>query len=123
MSARQSARVTVCPHWTGRQSSPSTRTSTGRTAALYTTAANGPADVCGDLELRARPVDLSWNFRLRSRIPAFANLIRRVREHFDAIIAAVQLALSNSRLEGINAKIRLIQRHGRGIATSTSSRR
>jgi hypothetical protein len=35
--------------------------------------------------------------------------------HFDAIIAAVELGLSNSRLEGINAKIRLIQRRGYGF--------
>jgi transposase len=51
---------------------------------------------------------------LRSRIRAFANLVRRVRKHFDAVIAAVQLGLSNSRLEGVNAKIRLIQRRGYG---------
>ena len=50
----------------------------------------------------------------RSRIPAFANLVRRIQKHFDAIIAAVELGLSNSRLEGINAKIRLIQRRGFG---------
>jgi transposase len=30
------------------------------------------------------------------------------------VVAAVQLGLSNSRLEGINAKIRLIQRRGYG---------
>jgi transposase len=52
---------------------------------------------------------------LRSRIPAYRNLVRRIRKHFDAIIAAVQLGLSNSRLEGINATIRLIQRRGYGI--------
>jgi hypothetical protein len=46
----------------------------------------------------------------RSRIPAFANLVRRIEKHADAIVAAVELGLSNSRLEGINAKIRLIQR-------------
>jgi transposase len=51
----------------------------------------------------------------RSRIPAFANLLRRIEKHFDAIIAAVELGLSNSRLEGINAKIRLIQRRGYGF--------
>jgi len=39
---------------------------------------------------------------------------RRIRKHLDAIVAAVQLSLSNSRLEGINAKIRLIQRRGYG---------
>ena len=50
----------------------------------------------------------------RSRIPAFANLVRRIQKHCDAIIAAVELGLSNSRLEGINAKTRLIQRRGFG---------
>ena len=53
---------------------------------------------------------------LRSRIPAYETLVRRIRKHFDAIVAAVQLGLSNSRLEGINAKIRLIQRRGYGHA-------
>jgi transposase len=52
---------------------------------------------------------------LRSRIPAYRNLVRRIRKHFDAIIAAVQLGLSNSRLEGINTKIRVIQRRGYGF--------
>jgi transposase len=46
--------------------------------------------------------------------PAFGNLVRRIKKHFDAIIAAVELGLSNGRLEGINAKIRLIQRRGFG---------
>jgi transposase len=51
---------------------------------------------------------------LRSRIPAFRNLVRRLRKHFDAVVAAVELGMSNSRLEGINANIRLIQRRGYG---------
>jgi transposase len=53
--------------------------------------------------------------RERSRIPAFANLVRRIEKHSEAIIAAVELGVSNSRLEGINAKIRLIQRRGDGF--------
>jgi transposase len=52
---------------------------------------------------------------LRSRIKAFTNLVRRIRKHFDAIVAAIRLGLSNSRLEGINARVRLIQRRGFGI--------
>lgn len=52
---------------------------------------------------------------LRSRIKPFVGLVRRIRKHFDAVIAAIQLGLSNSRLEGINARIRLIQRRGFGI--------
>lgn len=57
---------------------------------------------------------------LRSKIRAFGILARRIRKHFDAIIAAVQLGLSNSRLEGINSKIRVIQRRGYGHPTPES---
>ena len=52
---------------------------------------------------------------LRSRIPAYRNLVTRLRRHFDAIIAAVELGLSNGLAEGTNGKIRLIQRRGYGI--------
>ncbi|WP_198029016.1 transposase [Actinoplanes sp. N902-109] len=45
---------------------------------------------------------------------AFRNLVRWIEKHAEAIVAAVGLGLSNSRLEGINAKIRLIQRRGFG---------
>jgi transposase len=58
---------------------------------------------------------------LRSRILAYETLVRRIRKHFDAIVDAVELGLSNSRLEGINAKIRLIQRRGFATPTSTTS--
>ena len=51
---------------------------------------------------------------LRLQIGAFDNLVRFIRRHFDAIVASVHLGLSNSRLEGINAKIRVIQRQGYG---------
>ncbi len=50
----------------------------------------------------------------RSRIPAFVNLARQVQRNYEGILAAVELGLSNARLEGINAKIRLIQRRGHG---------
>ena len=63
----------------------------------------------------------AWITRaLRSRITAYRTLARRLRKHFDAIIAAVQLGLSNSRLEGINAKIRVIQRRGYGFRNLNS---
>lgn len=73
-----------------------------------------------DLYRHVEPADAgaylkAWCTRaLRSRIPGFRNLVRRLRKHFDAIVASVQLGLSNSRLEGINAKIRVIQRRGYG---------
>jgi transposase len=51
---------------------------------------------------------------LRSRIRPMHTLARRLRRHLDEIAKAVELGLSNSRLEGINAKIRVIQRRGYG---------
>jgi transposase len=57
---------------------------------------------------------------LRSRIPAFRTLVKRIRNHFDGIAAAVEWGLSNSRLEGINAKIRLINNRAHGHRSATS---
>ena len=51
---------------------------------------------------------------LRSRIPAFIDLAGQIRHNYEQIIAAVELDLSNARLEGINSRIRLIQRRGYG---------
>ncbi|ANI39038.1 ISL3 family transposase [Mycolicibacterium vaccae] len=50
----------------------------------------------------------------RSRIPAFTALGKRLQEHFEAVIAAVELRISNALIEGINAKIRLINARGYG---------
>lgn len=63
----------------------------------------------------ARPYLRRWiTSALRSRIPAFINLARQIKNNFEGILAAVEHDLSNSRLEGINGKIRLIQRRGYG---------
>ena len=55
----------------------------------------------------------------RSRLKPFLNLARQIRRHFDGIVAAVEHGLSNSRLEGINAKIRLINKRGYGHPKAT----
>ncbi len=57
---------------------------------------------------------------LRSRIPAFINLAGQIRHNFEPIISAVELNLSNARLEGINSRIRLIQRRGYGYRSVES---
>lgn len=41
-------------------------------------------------------------------------LSRTIRTHRDGILAAVELGLSNSKLEGLNSKIRLINHRGYG---------
>lgn len=73
-----------------------------------------------DLYRLRRPQDaaaqLAWwlAWACRSRIPAFLKLSRTIRANRDRILAAVELGLSNSKLEGLNSKIRLINHRGYG---------
>jgi transposase len=62
-----------------------------------------------------RPATLTagWPGR-RCRIPAFVALGRTIRTERDRILAAVELRLSNSKLGGLNSKIRLINHRGYG---------
>jgi transposase len=50
----------------------------------------------------------------RCRIPAMVALSKTIRAHRQEILAAVDLGLSNSKLEGLNSKIRLINHRGYG---------
>ena len=50
----------------------------------------------------------------RSRINAFVALGKRLQAYFDAVIAAIDLGISNALIEGIYAKIRLINARGYG---------
>ena len=56
----------------------------------------------------------------RSRIPAMVALSRTLRKHRTSILAAVDLGLSNSKLEGLNSKIRLINHRGYGHHTAAA---
>jgi transposase len=57
----------------------------------------------------------AWLVRAsRCRIPAMLDLSRTIRRHRDQILAAVDLGLSNSKLEGLNSKIGLINHRGYG---------
>lgn len=47
---------------------------------------------------------LAW--ACRCRIPAFVTLSKTVRANRDRILAAIEAGLSNSKLEGLNSKIR-----------------
>ena len=62
------------------------------------------------------PAHLEWWLRWasRSRIPAFVKLARTVRKNRERTLAAVELSPSNSKLEGLNSKIRLINHRGYG---------
>jgi transposase len=70
--------------------------------------------------LRAGPEDaaayLEWwlAWACRSRIPAFVRLSRTLRANRERLLATAELGLSNSRLEGLNSKVRLINHRGYG---------
>lgn len=73
-----------------------------------------------DLYRKVAP-DAAWHHlrewidvALASGLRPFVNLARQLDRHFEGIVAAVEHGLSNSRLEGINSKIRLINRRGFG---------
>jgi transposase len=55
---------------------------------------------------------LAW--ACRCRIPAFVKLSATIRANRERILAAIELGLSNSKLEGLNSKIRLINHRGYG---------
>jgi transposase len=61
-------------------------------------------------------VHLDWwlAWACRSRIPAFVTLSKTVRANRERVLAAAELGLSNSKLEGLNSKIRLINHRGYG---------
>lgn len=69
----------------------------------------------------ARPYLKAWiTAALRSRLRPIMNLARKIRRHFDGIVATIEHRLSNSRLEGLNSKIRLINRRAHGHRTAQS---
>ena len=62
------------------------------------------------------PEHLDWwiSWAQRCRIPAFMKLAKTVKANRERILAAVELGLSNSKLEGLNSKVRLINHRGYG---------
>lgn len=82
--------------------SPSTAADSSRKACATSTASLTP---------KTHPDWLPrWAFRCR--IPAFVALARTVRANRDRILAAIELGPSNSKLEGLNSRIRLINHRG-----------
>jgi transposase len=61
---------------------------------------------------------LAW--ACRCRIPAFVTFSKTIRTNRDRILAAVELGPSNTKLEGLNSKIRLINHRGYGHHTAAA---
>jgi transposase len=56
----------------------------------------------------------------RSQLPPFQRLARTVKKHRAGILRAIELPLSNARLEGTNNKIRLLSHRAYGFHTAAA---
>jgi len=56
---------------------------------------------------------LAW--ASRSRLKPFVKLARTIRKHKAGVLAAVELGLSNGRLEALNSKARLLSHRAYGF--------
>jgi transposase len=56
---------------------------------------------------------LSW--ASRSRLKPFVKLARTIRKHKAGVLAAVELGISNGRLEALNSKVRLLSHRAYGF--------
>ena len=61
---------------------------------------------------------LAW--ASRSRLKPFVKLARTLRKHRDGILAAIELGVSNGRLEGINNKIGMIKHRAYGFHSAAA---
>jgi transposase len=56
---------------------------------------------------------LAW--ASRSRLKPFIKLARTIRKHKQGVLAAVEIGISNGRLEALNSKVRLISHRAYGF--------
>ena len=56
---------------------------------------------------------LAWTSR--SRLKPFVKLARTIRKHKPGVLAAVEIGISNGRLEALNSKVRLISHRPSGF--------
>ena len=61
---------------------------------------------------------LAW--ASRSRLAPFVKLARTLRKHRDGILAAIELGVSNGRMEGINNKIGVIKHRAYGFHSAAA---
>ena len=61
---------------------------------------------------------LAW--ASRSRLKPFVKLARTIRKHKQGVLAAIELNLSNGRLEALNSKVRLISHRAYGFHSANA---
>jgi transposase len=92
----------------------------GRSRACGGGAGSAGVAVLGSMPGRAaaEALDRWLSWARRCRIPAFIELGRKVRRHYDAILHAIIEELSNGLIESTNTKTRLIIRRGFGFRSA-----
>ena len=68
-----------------------------------------------DLEAGKKQLDHFIKWAQHCRIPEFVELQRKIRRHYDAILASLEHGLSNARIEAVNNKIKLTIRMAYGF--------
>lgn len=61
---------------------------------------------------------LAW--ASRSRLKPFIKLARTIRQHKQGVLAAIELGLSNGRLEALNSKVRLLSHRAYGFHSANA---
>jgi len=61
---------------------------------------------------------LAW--ASRSKLKPFVRLARTIRKHKAGVLSAIELGLSNGRLEGLNSKIRLLSHRAYGFHSANA---
>ena len=61
---------------------------------------------------------LAW--ASRSRLKPFVKLARTIRKHKAGVLAAIELGLSNGRLEALNSKVRLLSHRAYGFHSASA---
>ncbi len=57
----------------------------------------------------------------RSRLPSFVRLAKTIRKHREGILAAIELGITNARVEALNNKVRLITRRAYGFHSAQAA--
>jgi transposase len=69
----------------------------------------------------ARQLLARWSsWAQRSRLAPFVTLARTIRAHVEEILATIRLGLNNGRVEGLNNRVRLINRRGFGFHSAAA---
>jgi transposase len=74
---------------------------------------------CGP-QVAARHLDAWLAWARRSKLRPFVKLARTVRRYRDGILAAIQLRISNGRLEGLNNKIGVLKHRAYGFHSAAA---